>query len=182
MLPWWSDVKGDLWRVNKANEVDESILSTGNSKCKGKKKARAKHDSFGNKGMACVSGAQKSKDNSTKQVAHFSSSSPPHCQVTPSVLACQPQGGTQDPVPVLWPLCHPKGVAFVSQDCTESSWAASISFTYAPANRAAKAKQKWSSSKLLPPHHRCHVSHASLWVRNQNSCVDSCGSTESSFC
>lgn len=44
-------------------------------------------------------------------------------------------------------------------------------FHTSSANWIAKGKQKWLSSKLLPPHNRCCVSHTPSWVRNQNSCL-----------
>lgn len=138
MLPW-SNVRGGLWRVNEANEVDESILSTGNSKCKEKKSKRETWFIWEQRDGLWVE-HRKCKDNNKKQVAHFSSFPRPHCRVPPSVLACQPQGGTQDPVPGLWPLCHPKGVDFVSQDCTKSSWAASISFHIRSCQQSSKGK------------------------------------------
>lgn len=174
MLPW-SNVRGGLWRVNKANEVDESILSTGNSKCKEKKSKRETWFIWEQRDGLWVE-HRKCKDNNKKQVAHFSSFPRPHCRVPPSVLACQPQGGTQDPVPSLWPLCHPKGVDFVSQDGSFHLF----SHTLLPTEQ-----QRQNMSDQVPSYYHRTTDATCLTLpfglEIKNSCADACGSAVSSF-
>lgn len=51
------------------------------------------------------------------------------------------------------------------------------SLSHMPLPTEQQRGNKRISFELLPTHNRCHVSHTPSWVRNQNSCLDTWGST-----
>lgn len=132
-----------------------------------KKKTREKHGSFGNKGTACGWSTENAKIIIRNKLHIFLPSPDPTAEFLHLYWHVNHKGAPKTRYLVCGPYAIPKVLTLFLRIAQNHLGQLPSLFTYAPANRAAKAKHERSSSKLLPPHHRCHVSHAPLWVRNQ---------------
>lgn len=124
---------------------------------------------------------RKCKDNNKKQVAHFSSFPRPHCRVPPSVLACQPQGGTQDRYLVCGPYAIPKVLTlFLRIAQNHLGQLPSLSHTLLPTEQ-----QRQNMSDQVPSYYHRTTDATCLTLpfglEIKNSCADACGSAVSSF-